>query len=376
MTKVAFFPTSAETLPIIKYINDYSSDYYLTALLALPGTALCGKDVGCADNRGNVGLVVSSVEDDTAGLWDVLLVTGHTEVDGGNIVREQTLAEINKTLRMSKDVVCDAVLPVKEQEHFSELARERRCSFTYLPKPYAESLKTFTPRLYSPLPFVVFIGGIIKATNTFEIFLSIVGEIRKSHNLNVLPLSTGLDCGFCGVSNLGFILHSKEYAEAEKVYAVNDFIKTQCEKHLPDVIIVHINEPILEYNERVTNDFGIYPYLLSKAISPDYFICGFPYEFGNSSYISTLSEGISGKLDFGIDFAHLSNGKIVPPSAPDALENSVVYNLYSIVEQQIEKYCADSEIPIENLLNRNTIRELTSSLIAAINENNAVISIG
>ena len=69
---------------------------------------------------------------------------------------------------------------------------------------------------------------------------------------------------------------------------------------------------MMEYNDKLTNGFGILPFIVTKALTPDYFVCGMPCGYGNSAYIDSFSEGIAGRFGFGIDYIHLSNVEIDP----------------------------------------------------------------
>lgn len=222
MIRIALFPVSVETLPIARYINNYSKDYLVTTLLALPGTGLCGKDAGYADNRGTTGMIISESANDTKTQWDALFVAEHTDVDGMAHIHNLLVEQINSALRISKDVVCAAQLTPQELEGIFRFAKNENRSFTYLPESIISLDKRNNGPLFHPQPYVVFVGGILRETNSFEVFLSIVGEMSSKHSLNVLSFSTNTNCTLCESIDLSQAFRLKEYTETEMIYAMNE----------------------------------------------------------------------------------------------------------------------------------------------------------
>jgi hypothetical protein len=132
---------------------------------------------------------------------------------------------------------------------------------------------------------------------------------------------------------------------------------------------------MIEYNENITNGFGILPYILSKALTPDCFICGIPYRYGYRSYIDILSEGMSGRFGYGIDIAHLSNVEFDAPTMFNFQSESIVHTTFENVSRQIVDNCVESNIPVINLLIENEVESLAEILANNIREHSDVTSI-
>ncbi len=152
------------------------------------------------------------------------------------------------------------------------------------------------------------------------------------------------------------------------IYAMNELIKRQCEKLLPDIIIVHISDPMIEYNEDITNGFGVRPYMVSKAMIPDYFICGIPYGYGYNENINAISEGMAGRFDYGIDYVHLSNAEFDLSALSNNDITLVTYTSFDAVKRQIDNYCMDSNICVCNMLINDELMNVTGILAEKVNK--------
>lgn len=376
MIKAALFPISIETLPLVKYINKYYSEYQITSLLSFPGSGLCGKDAGYADNRWQTGIVVSESLHETRDMWDVIFVAEQPDPNNEANIYELTIEALKNALELDKHVICCTHLLHNDLNIIKEMAVSRKCSFTYLPDAEIVSFpKRSSGVLFQPLSYVIFVGGLIREANSFEVFLSIVGKLQNEYN--VLSLSTNVNCMLCKMKSLSQFIYSKNYSESEKIYAINDYVRILSEMKPPDIIIVHIAEPMMEYNERIPNGLGILPYMISKALVPDYFICGIPYGYGHSEYISAVSEGILYRFGYEIDYVHLSNAELDTSVMNDEQKISVSYTLYETVDGQIKQFCvnSDSNIRVSNVLNEDGLVDLHTSIINELSKYDRIISI-
>jgi peptide maturation system protein (TIGR04066 family) len=374
MANSAFFPTNVETLPFVTCLKEDDSRYSIKRLLTIPGTSLVGKDLSYADNRNITGITVDGNVTTACDDWDTMLVADYMGINTDEMVRHQILSEIEKAIELRKAIICDLTLCGNEKDRLTDLAHKHDTTFTYLPQDI--QIPDGKPAsLFVPSPLVIFIGGLIRETNCFEAFLSMTKKLRSKFNLKVLSFTTQSNCNFCNVINISPLLYSRGHTEIEKIYSLNEIIRLNCNKVNPDVIIIHIAEPLIEYNSSIPNGFGIYPYIISRALVPDYFICGIPYLFGYPEYIDALSEGIRGRFGFAVDFVHLGNAELDTSYVSSAQKISVIYNTYDIVEKQRKTYCENAEIPVCNLLSGDSLDNLVSELAELICDSKTIFPI-
>jgi peptide maturation system protein (TIGR04066 family) len=375
MEKIALFPASVETLPISRYINKYCYDKKITTLLAMPGTGLCGKDSSYADNRELTGVIVSESLIETQENWNTLYIANNPETDDlGNSNGYLLDAIIEEAYKLHKNVMCsvktDDELFARYHSRFSDIG----LVFSSPMNKYVNVAKKHG-YILRPAPFTVFVGGIITEANAFEIFLSLIGEFKEKQNIKVLAFSTNPDSFLCDVMDLSDILYSVEYSEIEKVYMLNDYIHHHIKRVSPDIIFVHINESVLEYNENMPNGFGMYPFIISKSITPDFFVCGIPYQFGYTDNLLMLNNGILGKYDFGVDYFHLSNVEIDLTVSTDLLSKTILYAPINSVKEFINQATIDENIMYGSLIFRNYLENLVNVISSDLHSTSQLGSI-
>ena len=373
MIRAALYPVSVGTLPIASFLNNHISEYCITTLIALPGSGLCGKDSGYADNRGTTGYCISDSIIDTQTNWDVLFVSEAYDPFNEADTIELIVETILKALELHKKVICCKLLSQSDLEKVYSKLQYLSDSFVYLPNHSHMPIKRTSGSIYNPSQYIIYIGGLISEANSLEIFLNLYNMLNKSYT--VLALSTNINIEFCGGKSLSHIIYSSSYSEVEKIYAINDFIKHEIEKELPDIIVVHMSEPMMEYNEFITNGFGIYPYMLSKAVVPDFFICAIPYSYGNSSYIENVSNGIMNRLGYAINYVHLSNAELDGSIMYEQRTVSVTYKKYDEVENQIQEYCKNSNIKVNNIMKEEGLEDLFETIIDDFTQYNRTLSV-
>lgn len=124
----------------------------------------------------------------------------------------------------------------------------------------------------------------------------------------------------------------------------------------------------MEYNELIPNGFGILPYIISKAMTPDFFVCCFPFEFANSKFINNINEGIASRFGFPIDYVHLSNAIVDGAMILNAETLSVVYTPQEDVNDRVTQLRTHTEIPVFNLIEDSDLKQLCEDIKKQIKE--------
>jgi peptide maturation system protein (TIGR04066 family) len=374
MERIALFPTSFETLPIANYINNYCCDKKITTLLAMPGTGLCGKDSSNSDDREITGMIVSESLTETQTDWDTIYIANNPEIDEFDSANDYAIRAIEEAYKLRKDVTCSLQLSGELLAKYYRIFSDAGLVFLTPDDKYTYVAKQYGP-IIRPTPYTVFVGGLISEVNSFENFLSLVGALRERQNMRVLSFSTNPDSFLCDSVDLSNILYSIEYTEVEKIYMLNDCIQNHIKQASPEIILVHIDEAMLEYNENIPNGFGIYPFIISKAIAPDFFVCGIPYQLGYTDNLLFLCDGIDGKYDFGVDYFHLSNVEIDFSTSSERLSRLILHVPLKMVEEHIQKANIEDNISYGNLLIQNYFENLVKMILSDFHLNRQLTSI-
>lgn len=363
-----FYEVSADTLPIVKYLDENSEQYYITTLLTFPGSGLSGKDAGYADNRPHAGKVIYSNLQETKEMWTTLLIANHSDIFDNGDIYSLTVDAIKTALILRKTVICAARLKPDDLNEFVLVNDHNDCQFIYLPGQENLPLSLDKGRLYCPIAPILFVGGLLEEANILEAFLSISGRLQ-SDNFNVVPISANVNCGLAGITTFSQLTYSEGIDEVQKVYKINNLVKKIEEDKQPDLFIIHLPGVMMEYNEIIPNGFGLFSYIISKALTPDFFICCMPCELANSKFISAVSEGIVSRFGFQIDYVHISNAIVDGAMIFGEEALTVVYTTQEDVNNRVTQLRSNSQIPAFNLLNNRDLDLLCEDINKQIKEN-------
>ncbi len=355
MIKCAFFPTLPATLPVVRYIMDGCTEYKITTLLSFPGSGLIGEDGGFADYRERLGLCVQEEIEKDSHLWDCLLVADHQDVLNKEKNDEYTKQLVLAAIRLQKRVVCSKRLTTEERESFERIAAANNCGFMYLPAqvpPMPSKPAGALERLHS---FYILFGSIVSDPISMGTCLKCVEQLSQKYR--VIVFSTDENSLLCETKTLYPILYSSA-SEVEKVYAVNRFLADIERRSHPEIVILHISEPVLPFDDTVPNGFGILPFMLAKSIPTNLFSCIIPFIYYSVEFAENLSEGIFRQNGYPVDGISISNLLIDSSSAVDKERVSIVYVKNEVVENYSNPVHPVDSIPVYNTFSHDEMTRL------------------
>lgn len=332
--RLAFFPVFADTMPVIRYYKKYRSDVEVVELISPPGSSACGKDAGFLDNREQFGIVVITPEDANPNSWDELYILEHNVLGMEDQVIQNRLYDpiISYAHLHGKDVRTTS--KAKKESLYSDIRSIKSKKFGML---------------YPVKKYVVFVGGAIEEANSFEVFLSLFGELSK--HLRVVAISSSQNADICDVVSLYGLLYEQSLSETEKVFAINNVILKATREFCPDILLIHVEESLMSFNSSMTNGFGIIPYMVSQVITPDFSVCCLPCDYADSMFIHEFAQDIEGRFCFSPDLWHVSNVLLDGTVAWDTQDSNAIYAPMSSIKTIISKSQG------ENLLIGNLIDE-------------------
>lgn len=196
------------------------------------------------------------------------------------------------------------------------------------------------------------------------------------HNgLKVIPISPDINCGLAGITTFFQLADPESIGEVKKVYTFNNLVKIIEEDKHPDLFIIHLSEPIMEYNEIIPNNFGLFPYIISKALTPDFFVCCIPCELADSKFINDISEGILSRFGFPIDYVHISNIIVDGAGVVNNELLTVTNTTQDDVDSRVMRLRLHSKVPAFNLLNHGDLNLIYEDLNRHLKEYQKVLTI-
>ena len=302
--KLALFPITDRTIPFVRFLNEHSQDRQIVALISFQDIEYCGFDGAAADLGEELGLPVFSSIESSANLWDGLIVADEESITNLRLKDEKHICLLmQEAIERGKTVICSREISETSKLNLKRLADNKHVEFKYLNKNKSE-IPTVGGRLERLNAFYAVFGSVIGDASSLTVVLKCVEQLHTKCRVSVV--STDINAELYGAHSIYHIFHSG-LSESAKIYAINSYMKSIELKERPAIVLVLMLEPIVEYSETVPNDFGIIPFLLSKAIPTDYFECSVPYDLSSAAFILNMSDGIEKQNGYPIDAVHFSN---------------------------------------------------------------------
>lgn len=361
MKKCAFFPTIDQTLPIIRYINNSNTDHRIVSLLSYPGSGLIGYDGSRADLRSSVGIVHEDIDIFEPGDWESLLVADYHLIDSSK-VDERLSQLILRTLQRGKNVVCAKPITASEVEEFQQIADIYESEFKYLP----EEARIQNPKARGSLEklnsFYVGFGSMINDFGALEAFLRCADML--SRKLRVSLLCTDNSGKLCGAECFHYIFQAN-CSEVEKVYEMNRIAKEIEYEEKPDVVLYYISSPLLPFDDAIPNDFGIIPFLVSKALPSHMFYGIVPYEYANRWFVEEFVHGIEGQFGYETDGIIASNTLIDATTLVGSESISTVYVDSEAMAKSLNRYKSDNDCIIYDVTSESDIQIISDDIFSS-----------
>ena len=355
MSRVALYPVFSDTLPVARYLKKYRDDIVISELLSLPSCSVCGKDAGQLDNREAFGIDVKMYNCTEPDSWDELYILDHGSLGfTKDSFRTQYIDPMIRIAKKNKKAVFVPNHMNKESKAILDTALIGHRSFG--------KVKSITR-------YTVLVGGVIAEANSFEVFLNLFGELSKQ--LDVAAFSSSVNASVCGINSIYDILSDNTFSASEKVYAISDYIHTISKMKTADMILVHINEALLPFNDSQTNGFGIVPYMMSHVISPDYCVCCLPYDYSNLAFITEVAKGLENRLGIRPDYWHVSNSIMDNSAMSDIQESYIIHVPYSSVSDLFHKRNSEN-MTLGSLVSPADLERCVKTIIADWSNNQSV----
>lgn len=261
----------------------------------------------CYRTIDKVGCFIASDFFECFGLCQQIIIA---DVIDRNIIYEDIKKKIEIALDNDKKIYCCFKLKSEDIELFVNKGKER---FVYLANDrYCVELD-IQPSLFYSNAIVVGIGNLLTGQDQSVIAVNIAHDMA-SKGYSVLHISSNINTVFGGAIKFPTYIFENICHDVDKIYLFNKFIEQVEMEHRPDVIILEIPYGMLKYSNSLHNGFGIVPFLISQAISFDYFVLNSPLSIGNAAFYETMSSGFLGRFGCNIDLVSIENVQMDPIS--------------------------------------------------------------
>jgi len=364
--RILVYPYDRSFCATIVYQHELLTDTCVNAVLSPNGWGLVGKDAGYAGDRENTGIQVKSDETFHSELdnADILLIPSG-EWSGG--IRNRIMSFMLSALGKRKAVWCAAVLSDDECQKIKE-ACGNDSEFRYLLLEASNALPAQEPqkprKLYRPSAPVVFIAEMVGDSDGYEVLLSLHQRFT-SNGYRSSAFCNRADSMVWGAHMLPDYMNDPQAKPTAIITDFNNYIKQVEKNERPDVILIHLPECLMKYDDIFTNGYGVLPYILSQAVQPDYMVACIPYGEVPEAQLKKISETCKHRFGCEIGIFHMSGIHI--DYNESLSKRKMVYDYLSVddVENKLAQGYTHYSIPICNVRADNG-RMLFANVMSAL----------
>lgn len=307
MKKAVLYPFSADHTALLKYWDRYVSDYEIFKVVSPLGSGLCGQDAGMADNRENMGIRVSESLNEVLPDVDALIVPYVSREMGERLC---LVDQMKKIAQMGKEIICCFPLTKRERKELNKICSENNTSATYAYDDHSDIWKQVLFKMSEITAPVIFVGGIFAEANNFEIALSLADKFKKDgYKVSAVGIRPEYNLlGFHYLWPLAEFVDGKVYDKkiSTLIKLLNGYLYGLSIKENLDLLIVDVPGGLID-TPKYPNESGVYAYLLSQVIKPDYTILTSLYSQAGEADFKVLFEEIEKRFGFEAGCLHMSN---------------------------------------------------------------------
>lgn len=351
--RLTVYPFSASFLP---FCLAESEQIQIVRLVSPIGYNLENKDAGSADRRDSIGMIVNSDFDEALSVCDAVLFPGG---DYTELFLRDIFDKIISTAKAGKDIYTGVDFDEQQTSAIMDICKSSGAAFVHIKKQVTEEKLYYQKpdRMYVPKAPVVFVGELIERANSEDITIALTTFFkRRGYRVSTIVCSKEARV-------FGFHTHdeyqSKDfYPEHQTIDMLNSWIKEIEENEVPDLFVIQLPGGMMRLDDIETSKHGIYAYMWSQVLTPDYFLLCAPYGLLDPNEIQYVNDVFRYRYGFTVDGLHISNSSL-------DFENHYTYfrsiwgyqelaKVYEIINQTIDKesvplYCALKNSDMERL---------------------------
>lgn len=372
MRDTMIYPFSDRCLPLLIYFPKFQPQYRITALVSPPGLGLSGHTPFYAANRVDRGaLLVQSDVESSLQQCDTLIVPF------GDHKHDPAFSDAIEVMRcaaeMGKEIFCCLKITDGQRRELKDICRAHRVNWHDGFVEHSNVFKGISYRDYKIATPIVFIHNLGVEADTFEVTLALASRFLKDgYRVSVIgPYPEYNLLGFHGSSLLLNLLYGHETLKniPRFIAGLQLYVHMVEIKENPDIILFHCPGSAVPMTGMFQSDCGVYTYLISRAIRPDFSLVCMAFATPGTEAIQTIHTELECQFGFGIDALHLSN-RVLHVETTKLL--GVEQHAYLKEESVLEKVCSmrsdeHGKIPVFNALSEEEQNLLCAHILKSLN---------
>lgn len=357
--KTLLYPYSAQFSSVLRH-KELLPNHYISAVVSPVGWGITGKDAGVADSGYEIGMIVNKDFEESLNLCDaVIFCESVYDLDFDTILFPQIL----RAIQCKKDIVITIPIDKEKRNLISHHANLNGISVSFYGNDDSEIEYTIPESnyIYNIDTPVVFVLGMGDRTNKFDIQLSLRENIQKM-GYKISQIGSKRYCELLGFHSFPSFMYSTKLTETNKIIMFNYFIKNIEKIENPDLIIIGIPGGILPMNEKITDNFGIFPYEVSQAVVPDLTVFSCYQSDYTEEFFRELKNLVKYRFNNNIECFNISNAVI---DSADVMYGGVktYFNVFSEYVDDKNKLYNSYGQKVFNILNQADNKKMSEHII-------------
>lgn len=363
MSNAIVFPYSESFYPVVKS----KKLHYETLVLVSPKAWL-------QQNRRYIepGWKLTTDFTSNIGQANVLIVA---DCQNRNIIYNVVLNKIKEFIAPQRSVICCMPLDRNDMEQIESLMQQVGTSFTYLCRDKYSVTKELGKdyRISEPEAVVVSFGNLLTEQESSRAVEAVSCQMRK-RGYRTTTITSNNNLCLIGYIKFPDSIFQNNLSDDDKVFVFNQFIKEIDYSEKPDIILLQLPTGVIKYSNSLPNGFGIISYLVSQAVSSDYFILCSPVGLGNAQFYEKMTDGFYGRFGFNINTVVVQDVQLDPLSeereevqlfgVDNAVVDEFIEFIYDSYEEQVPhmQYVGITNELIGSTIADNIIRKLEDNV--------------
>lgn len=299
------------------------------------------------------------------------------EVDGviiadtpeNKFMYQDLLKKIALSLAYKKHVICCTELQSKDVEELASDAQSNGVMFKYA------ITQMEAKRNYGVFQrqdcIVIAVGGMLNELDSLSVISNLVYRYRKL-GYRITAVSDNKNTALFNFVPFPSAILDSDLPHEEIIKELNTFYNELQLLHQPDIIITQIPNGMIKYSNICVENFGVKAYMLSQALSVDYFILNSPIDDFDDASFKLMSTTFKYRFGFKINAVGIANRyinfsdsneeeKVVYEKAKSSEIKEFVDFLNSSLEQKILFFDAQDKSVYEMLV-KESIDTLTNEV--------------
>ena len=347
MHKLVIYPYSPSCFPLCKFFPIFQSRYETIDLVSPVGLGFVGHDAGFAVNRPDLGIVVHGDISKALDEADALLVPfGDLKNDP---VFYDSFNVMCQAAKQGKTIFCAPRLTHSQYKKLNLVASSLHYGFHE--KSYRAEY--ITTNMYKPSVPVVFVHNLTLEADSFEVTLALAQRFRRD-GVRVSVIGARPEYNFLGMNGSSLLMNffygnQRIDSVPQCIKAFHHYLRTIELNQHPDVILINIPGAAISTQNYYYSETGVYLYLMSQIVRPDYAVVCMPYADLTVNAFQTIHKELKAKFGCGLDLVHYSNRVLHAEQARHTEKEQTLY----LPEQEIiqkTKTLRETGLPLYSVL--------------------------